>query len=97
MNKEDLVCTIAAKTGLTQVQAIKFLNAFQETVLEAGVKGETVSIRGFVKFEPRDYASRTYFGNISGEGKKSHIKPAHTAVRAVVSTSFNKELTAIKG
>ena len=58
MTKNDLVSAIAEKGGYTKKEAEQALAAVTETITEALVKGEKVSIVGFGAFEVRDRAAK---------------------------------------
>ena len=47
MNKAELISAIASKAGISKANAKKALDAFMESVTEALVKGERVSLVGF--------------------------------------------------
>jgi DNA-binding protein HU-beta len=51
MSRNELVKTIAAKSGLTEAKADSFLNAFIETVTEELQNGGSVSLVGFGSFK----------------------------------------------
>jgi nucleoid DNA-binding protein len=50
MNKEELVSTIADKTGFTKADSKRFLEAHLEAVEEALKKGDGVQLVGFGSF-----------------------------------------------
>ena len=56
MTKNDLISAIAEKGGYSKKEAEQALAAVTETITEALVKGEKVSIVGFGAFEVRDRA-----------------------------------------
>jgi DNA-binding protein HU-beta len=57
MNKSDFVQAIAEKTGVTQVDAGKSLDAVIATISEALVKGDEVKLTGFGTFQVIDRAA----------------------------------------
>ncbi len=59
MNKGQLVESIASKSELSTKQAQAAVNAFIETVKEALVAGDSVSLIGFGTFLVRERAART--------------------------------------
>ncbi len=59
MNKSELIAAIAEKSGLTQADAGKAVNAFCESVTEALTKGDDVQLTGFGGFSISDRAART--------------------------------------
>jgi DNA-binding protein HU-beta len=58
MNKAELVTKIADNGNLSKKDAEKALNAFTQSVQEALVKGDKVSLVGFGSFEVRNRAAR---------------------------------------
>lgn len=58
MNKADLVATMAEKAEVTKKDAEKVLNAFMETVQEALVAKDKISLVGFGTFETKHRAER---------------------------------------
>lgn len=58
MNKSELVSRMAEKSELTKKEAEAALNAFMESVEEALVEGDKVSLIGFGTFEARERAAR---------------------------------------
>lgn len=58
MNKNELVTSMAEKSGLTKKQAELALNSFMQSVEEALVNGEKVQLVGFGTFETRERAER---------------------------------------
>ncbi len=59
MNKSELISAMAKKSGLTQSEAKKALDAFVESVTESLAKGEKVALAGFGTFELTKVAART--------------------------------------
>mgnify|MGYP000847676621 CR=1 FL=1 len=58
MNKNDLIKSIAAKSGLNQKNSEAALNAFISSVEEALQKGDKVVLVGFGTFEVKKRAER---------------------------------------
>jgi len=58
MNKTEFISAVAAKAGLTKVDAKKAVDAFIDTVAEEMKKGEKVSILGFGSFSVAEKAAR---------------------------------------
>jgi DNA-binding protein HU-beta len=58
MNKTELVNAVAAKAGLTKVDAKKALDATIEAVVEAVKKGDKVALVGFGTFAKTKRAAR---------------------------------------
>ena len=59
MNKQELAAVVAAKSGLTKVDAEKAVKAFVEAVVEEVAKKGAVRLVGFGTFEARERAART--------------------------------------
>lgn len=59
MNKQELVASVAEKTGLTKKDAEKAINAVVDSIKEALNQGDKVSLVGFGTFEVRDRAARS--------------------------------------
>ena len=51
MNKNELVASLAEKTGLKKTEVEKVLKAFTETVTDELKKGEKIQLVGFGTFE----------------------------------------------
>ncbi len=81
MFKQDLVNTIATKTGNTKVACEMMLNAFVETVEESLKKGEDVSLIGFGSFKVVD--TKAKMGRNPKTGKEIKI-PAGKKVKFTI-------------
>ena len=58
MNKIELIAAVAEKSGMTKKDAEKALSAVVETLTEALVKGEKVTLGGFGSFETKTREAR---------------------------------------
>ncbi len=58
MNKNDLVTSIAKKTGLSKKNSEKALDAFVKTVQENLVAGNKITLAGFGTFEVKQKMER---------------------------------------
>ena len=58
MNKNDLITSIASKSGLTKKDSKSALEAVIEAIEETLASGEKVQLVGFGTFEPRERAER---------------------------------------
>ncbi|MBP5477453.1 MAG: HU family DNA-binding protein [Paludibacteraceae bacterium] len=58
MNKGELVAAVAAKAGMTKVDATKAVEAAMEAVIEAMKKGDNVQLIGFGTFSVAKRAAR---------------------------------------
>ena len=74
MNKQELAAVVAAKSGLTKVDAEKAVKAFAEAVVEEVAKKGAVRLVGFGTFEARERAART--GRNPQTGKEIKIAAA---------------------
>lgn len=58
MNKQELVSSVAEKSGLTKKDSEKAVNAVFASIEQALAKGEKVQLVGFGTFEVRKRAAR---------------------------------------
>ncbi len=58
MNKQELVSSVAEKSGLTKKDSEKAVNAVFASIEEALAKGDKVQLVGFGTFEVRSRAAR---------------------------------------
>ena len=58
MNKTELIAVAAEKSGMTKKDAEKALAAVVDTLTEAMVKGDKVSLAGFGAFETKTREAR---------------------------------------
>ena len=58
MNKTELIAVVAEKCGITKKDAERVINATVDTITEALVKGEKVSMSGFGIFEVKAREAR---------------------------------------
>jgi DNA-binding protein HU-beta len=58
MNKAELIDSITEKTGHTQADTIKTIDALMETIEATVAKGDKVLLVGFGTFEPHHRAAR---------------------------------------
>lgn len=59
MNKTELVAAIAAKAGLSKVDAKKALDAYVESITEALKAGDKVALVGFGTYSVSERGART--------------------------------------
>lgn len=59
MNKSEFIDAIAAKSGMPKNQVAKFVDAYNETVVETLAKGDDVRLIGFGTFAISQRAART--------------------------------------
>ena len=78
MNKQELIASIAGKTGLSKKDSEKAVNAFVDSVTGALKKKDKVQLVGFGTFETRERAGR--IGRNPATGKE--IKIAASTVPA---------------
>ena len=89
-NKSDLITKIAQKSNLNKSQAEAFLNAFQETLIEAVQSGEGVKLTGLFSAERVKRAART--GRNPRTGETIQI-PATYGVRISAGSLLKKAVT----
>lgn len=78
MNRKELISEIASKTGLSQTDADKVLDAFQEIVFDVVAKGDdALTLPGFLKFEQGSRAARE--GRNPATGETIQIAASKTA------------------
>lgn len=58
MTKAELISAVAEKSGLTKKDSDKAVSAVIDSITEALVKGDKVSLVGFGTFEVKDRAAR---------------------------------------
>ena len=59
MNKTDFIAAVAAKTGVTQADAGRAVDAVLATVTETLARGENIRLTGFGSFEVVEQGART--------------------------------------
>lgn len=74
MNKNDLINSIAEKTGMTKVAAKAAMNACFESIQENLNKGEKVTLIGFGTFNVVDRKARTAKNPQTGKAVKVPAK-----------------------
>ena len=89
-NKSDLITKIAQKSNLTKSQTEAFLNAFQETLVEAVQSGEGLKLTGLFSVERVKRAART--GRNPRTGETIQI-PATYGVRISPGSLLKKAVT----
>lgn len=92
MNKSEFVAAIATRSGGTQAEAGRFLDAAIEEIQATLAKGGEVSITGFGKFSTTKRAARTGRNPQTGESIKiaASTLPKFTA-GAVLKASVAKK------
>lgn len=78
MNRSELIATAAQRSGQSPAVVEQAMSALHSVITEALVKGEKVTIPGFVTFEAVQRSARE--GRNPSTGEKMHI-PARTAVK----------------
>ena len=89
MNKSEFVAAIASRTGGTQADAARFLDAALDEIQSTLAKGGEVSITGFGKFSTSERAARQ--GRLLNDARH-HRDPAHSAMSAGGATSADPRL-----
>jgi DNA-binding protein HU-beta len=67
MNKNNLIETVALRTGLSRLVASRAVNGLLETIVETLVDGGRVSIVGFGSFELRERSARPWTNPLTGK------------------------------
>ena len=70
MKKQELISTIAEKSGITKAAAAKVLKATTDAIADTLAKGEDVQLVGFGTFKTRKRAERTAKNPRTGEAIK---------------------------
>lgn len=89
MNKAELIDSMAKKSGLTKADAEKALNAFQESVISAVKKDDTVTLVGFGSYTLKKKPARNGRNPSTGETIKIAAKKA---MQFKTSPALNKTL-----
>lgn len=91
LTRSDLASKIASAAGITQGQAADALRAFESTVTEALVAGDSVKLTGFATFETGERSART--GRNPRTGESIEI-PAATVAKITPGAALK---SAVKG
>ena len=67
MTKQDFIAKVAQKSGLSNRDASKAVDAFMESVTEALKSGDTINFTGFGKFSAAQRAARQGVNPRTGE------------------------------
>ncbi|WP_061962346.1 HU family DNA-binding protein [Demequina flava] len=67
LTRSDLAARMATAAGITQAQAADALRAFESTVTETLVAGDSVKLTGFASFETSERSARTGRNPQTGE------------------------------
>ena len=67
MTKQDFIAKVAQKSGLSNRDAGKAIDAFMESVTEALKSGDTINFTGFGKFSAAQRAARQGVNPRTGE------------------------------
>ena len=67
MTKQDFIAKVAQKSGLSNRDAAKAVDAFMESVTEALKSGEAINFTGFGKFSAAQRAARQGVNPRTGE------------------------------
>lgn len=86
MTKRDLLVSISEKTGMTQAQVLRILQATLDHISNAVAKGTTVELRNFGVFEVKVRKARV------GRNPKRPDTPVPIPRRAAVKFKPGKEM-----
>ena len=67
MTKQDFIAKVAQKSGLSNRDAGKAVDAFMESITEALKSGDSINFTGFGKFAPAQRAARQGVNPRTGE------------------------------
>lgn len=87
LNRTELVAAVAEKASLTKTQADAALSAFQDVVVDAVGRGESVKLTGLLSVERVERAART--GRNPRTGEEIQI-PAGYGVRLSAGSALKK-------
>lgn len=90
MNRSETIAAIAQRSGLAPQVVDQALAALQSVVTEALVKGDKVTIPGFVAFEAVQRSARE--GRNPSTGEKMTI-PARTAVKVSAGQALKRAVS----
>jgi DNA-binding protein HU-beta len=90
MNRSELTASAAARSGLTTQVVDQALHALQAVITEALVKGEKVTVPGFLTLEAVQRSARE--GRNPATGEKMQI-PARTAVKVSAGQSLKRAVS----
>ncbi|MFP3606766.1 HU family DNA-binding protein [Paraburkholderia sp. SIMBA_053] len=76
MNKQELVDSVATRTGTTKAEAAETIDAMIATITTTVTQGDTVQLIGFGSFSTGKGAART--GRNPATGAEVHIAAAKT-------------------
>ncbi len=85
MNKAEMVESISAKTGLSEEDSKRSLDAFIESVKECMASGEEVGLLGFGKWKVSPYGPRKSRNPVTGERT---VLPARNVVKFKVGSQL---------
>ena len=89
MNKKELIKKIHAKENLTNRQITSVLNSLENEFIEAFIKGEEITLKGFGTFKIRIRKKRNYY-DIS---KKMLMKlPEEKIIKFTQSKNLGKKI-----
>lgn len=88
MNKEQLITSVAQKTGLTKVDSTKALEAILETIKEKLIQKEKVQLVGFGSFDVKRVEERN--GVNPQNPSEKIIIPARNKISFKSSTTLKK-------
>ncbi|MBA4709552.1 HU family DNA-binding protein [Aquitalea magnusonii] len=67
MNKQQLISTLADKAGLAKVDALRLVDALEQTIREQAQQGNEVAFASIGRFKVRTSAARTGRNPKTGE------------------------------
>lgn len=89
MKKQELIETIAIKTGESKQSINNVLDGLITVIVDSCKKGEAVDIYGFAKFEAVEQAERKFRNPRTGESK---ITPAKIVPKCRFKNNIKRQL-----
>lgn len=91
MTKQDIIDHLTSNCGLHRSSAIRAVDGVLNSVSDALIRGEAVTLRGFATIKPVDKAEK--IGRNMNTDKPVVI-PAHRSAKLVLSKEFKEKLNA---
>lgn len=87
LNKGDIISQVADATSMSKAQVKKVLDATLDIIVKSAVKGDKISLTGYMTFKTVDRKARKGFNPST---KKPITIPAKKVVKAVLGTKFDR-------
>ena len=86
LNKGDIIAQVADATSMSKAQVKKVLDATLDIIVKSAVKGDKISLTGYMTFKTVDRKARKGFNPST---KKPITIPAKKVVKASLGTKFD--------